>query len=284
MTTVALFGAAGKMGTRISRRLEETREYQSLYVEAGAAGQARLLTLGLPATAPQAAAAQADIVILAIPDRLIGKVSAELVPMLKPGTLFICLDPAAPFAGQLPARDDISYFVTHPCHPPVVNDETDPEARMDFFGAVKAKQNVVAALMQGPESDYARGEAVVRVIFAPVMNVHRVTVAQMAILEPALSETVVLTCMVIMTEAIEEAVRRGVPAQAARDFVLGHMNVNIGILFGYIDAQLSDGAKMAVARARQNLFQPDWKAVFEPENVLREVKAITQGITQASRA
>ena len=178
-----------------------------------------------------------------------------------------------------PSALDIAYFVTHPCHPPVVNDEIDPDARMDFFGAIHAKQHVVAALMQGPEADYARGEQVVRAIFAPVMNVYRVTVEQMAILEPALSETVVLTCMVIMREAIDEAIKRGVPPQAARDFVLGHMNVNIGILFNYIDAQLSDGAKMAVARARQRIFQPDWKKVFEPENVLREVKAITQGIT-----
>ncbi len=56
------------------------------------------------------------------------------------------------------------------------------------------------------------------------------------------------------------------------------MNVDIGILFNYIDAQLSDGAKMAVARARGMLFQPDWKDIFQPENVLREVKAITRGI------
>ena len=161
----------------------------------------------------------------------------------------------------------------------MVNDETDPEARMDFFGAIKAKQHVVAALMQGPEEDYARGEAVVRAIFSPVMNVYRVTVEQMAILEPALSETVVLTCMVIIREAIDEAVKCGVPPQAARDFVLGHMNVNIGILFNFIDAQLSDGAKLAVSRARERIFQPDWKAVFEPENVMAEVKAITQGIS-----
>ena len=193
--------------------------------------------------------------------------------------MVICLDPAAPWGGELAERKDISYFVCHPCHPPVVNDETDPEARLDFFGAIKAKQHVVAALMQGPESDYVCGEEVVRVIFAPVMNVYRVTVEQMAILEPALSETVVLTCMVIMTEAIEEAVKQGVPPEAARQFVLGHMNVNIGILFRYIDAQLSDGAKMAVARARSRLFQPDWKDVFKRENVMAEVKAITQGIT-----
>ena len=109
------------------------------------------------------------------------------------------------------------------------------------------------------------------------MTAHRVSVEQMALLEPALSETVVLTCMVIMREAIDEAVRRGVPAEAARDFVLGHMNINIGILFGYSDARLSDGAKLAVERARDRLFKPDWRKVFDIENVIGEVKAITQG-------
>jgi ketol-acid reductoisomerase len=279
MTTIALFGAAGKMGSRISKRLRESRAFPTLYVESGEAGQARLAERGDQPADPEQAAAEADVLILAIPDKLIGKVSQAIVPHMKPGAMLVLLDPAAPHGGELPERADISIFVCHPCHPPIVNDETDPEARMDFFGAVKAKQHVVAALMQGPESDYARGEAVVRAIFAPVMNVYRVTVEQMAILEPALSETVVLTCMVIITEAIEEAVKRGVPAEAARQFILGHMNVNTGILFKYIDAELSDGAKLAVSRARERLFQPDWKSVFEPENVLAEVKAITQGIT-----
>jgi len=279
MTTIALFGAAGKMGTRISNRLKEDPLFQTFYVESGEAAEARLRERGLNPTPPEEAARQADIVILSIPDKLIGKVSAQVVPLMKPRAMMMLLDPAAPHGGELPQRADIAFFVTHPCHPPVVNDEVDPAARMDFFGGIHAKQHVVAALMQGTEADYALGERVVRRIFAPVMNVYRVTVEQMAILEPALSETVVLTCMVVMKEAIEEAIRNGVPPQAARDFVLGHMNINIGILFGYIDAQLSDGAKMAVERARQSIFQPDWKKVFEPENVLREVKAITQGIT-----
>jgi hypothetical protein len=279
MTTIALFGAAGKMGLRITRRLKSAAHYQTLYVESGDAAIERLRANGCEASSLVEAGSTADIVILAVPDKLIGKVSHEVVPLLKPGAMVICLDPAAPWGGELAQRADISYFVCHPCHPPVVNDETDPEARLDFFGAIKAKQHVVAALMQGPESDYARGEEVVRLIFAPVMNVYRVTVEQMAILEPALSETVVLTCMVIMTEAIEEAVKQGVPPEAARQFVLGHMNVNIGILFKYIDAQLSDGAKMAVARARTRLFQPDWKELFKRENIMAEVKAITQGIT-----
>ncbi|MCL5998583.1 MAG: semialdehyde dehydrogenase, partial [Chloroflexi bacterium] len=187
------------------------------------------------------------------------------------------LDPAAPYGGELPQRDDIAYFVTHPCHPSVVNDETDPETRRDFYGGVKARQHIVCALMQGTEDDYATGEQIARHMFAPVMNAYRVTVEQMAILEPALSETVVLTCMVVMREAIDEAVRRGVPAEAAREFVLGHMNINIGILFGYSDARLSDGAKLAVERARDRLFKPDWRSVFDIENVIQEVKAITQG-------
>ncbi len=278
MTTIALFGAAGKMGTRISRRLVDAPQYTTLYVEAGKPAQEELRLRGLEPANPTVAAREADIVVLALPDKLLGKVSHELVPIMKPGAMLVTLDPAAPHSGELLVRPDLAYFVTHPCHPPVVNDETDPEARLDFFGAIKAKQHVVAALMQGDEADYANGESLVRAIFAPVMNVYRVTVEQMAILEPALSETVVLTCMVIITEAIEEAVRRGVPREAARQFVLGHMNVDIGILFNYIDAQLSDGAKMAVARARGMLFQPDWKDIFQPENVLREVKAITRGI------
>ena len=279
MTTIALFGAAGKMGSRISRRLSENQDYQTFYVESGEVGVARLKERGQVPTPPEQAAREADVVVLAIPDKLIGRASQSLVPQMKTGAMLVLLDPAAPHGGELPRREDISIFVCHPCHPPIVNDETDPEARMDFFGAIKAKQHVVAALMQGPEADYARGEAVVRAIFAPVMNVYRVTVEQMAILEPALSETVVLTCMVIITEAIEEAVKHGVPAEAARQFILGHMNVNVGILFKYIDAELSDGAKLAVSRAKNRIFQPDWKQVFEPENVMAEVKAITQGIS-----
>lgn len=283
MKKIALFGAAGKMGSRIRNRLRISNVFESYYVEAGEAAQEILRQQNTPPTNSTEATSQADAVILAVPDRLLGNVANSIVPIMKTGAMLMCLDPAAPYAGELPARKDIAYFVTHPCHPPVVNDETDPEARMDFFGAIKAKQHVVAALMQGTEGDYTFGEEIVRIIFSPVMNVYRVTVEQMAILEPALSESVVLTCMVVITEAIEEAVKRGVPAQAARDFVLGHMNVNIGILFNYIDAQLSDGAKMAVSRARKSLFQSNWKDIFESKNVLAEVKAITQGITNQAK-
>jgi flavin-binding protein dodecin len=277
MTVIALFGAAGKIGSRIANRLREAKEYRTLYIEAGDAGLERLRANGFTPTSVDEAIREADVAILSLPDTILGKAAHEIVPKLKSGAMVICLDPAAPHGGELPERKDITYFITHPCHPPVVNDEVDPEARRDFYGGIKAKQHVVAALMQGPESDYARGEKIVRAMFAPVMNVYRVTVEQMAILEPAMSETVILTCMYVMKEAIDEAVRHGVPAEAAREFALGHFNINIGILFGYLDAQFSDGARLAVARAKEQIFHPDWAKVFEPDNVIAQVKAITRG-------
>jgi hypothetical protein len=277
MTTIALFGAAGKIGTRISNRLRHSPEFIVHYVESGERGQAKLEASGLRASTKEEACAAADVAILAVPDTVLGAVAHDIVPRLRSGVLVIALDPAAPHGGELPERPDIAYFVVHPCHPPIVNDEIEPEARRDFWGGIAAKQHIVCALMQGSEEDYALGEKVARVMFAPVMNAYRVTVEQMAILEPAMSETVILTCMFVMKEAIDEAVRHGVPAEAAREFALGHMNVNTGILFGYLDAQFSDGAKLAVARAMNQLLQPDWKKVFEPENVTAQVKAITAG-------
>jgi len=262
------------MGCRIADNMRRTDE-RMLYVEISQAGVERLRERGLTTTPHEVAVAEADVAILALPDNLIGRVAPSIVPGLKSGAMLICLDPAAPYAGVLPNRSDITYFVTHPCHPPVVNDEVDPEAKMDFFGAIKAKQHIVCALMQGPESDYAKGEAVCRAMFAPVMRAHRVTVEQMAILEPALSETVVATCMVVIREAIDEAVKRGVPKEAAIDFILGHINVDIGICFGYIGSPFSDGALKAIERGKKSIFQPDWRKVFEPENVMAEIQAIT---------
>jgi ketol-acid reductoisomerase len=276
MNTVALLGAAGKMGTRIAAKLREDPAYQTLYVEAGEAGLARLREQGLEPTPQEQALAEADTVVLAIPDTVIGAVASDIVPRLHSRTMVVLLDPAAAHAGELPAREDVAYFVVHPCHPPIVNDEVSPEARTDFMGGVAA-QHVVCALIQGTDADYVAGERLARAMFAPVLNAHRITVEQMAILEPAMSETVMLTCMYVSVEAIEEAIQRGVPRQVAYDFALGHMRAMVGILFGYIDAEVSDGAKLAVERAKKVLLQPDWKKVFEPESVVAQVKAITHG-------
>jgi D-apionate oxidoisomerase len=275
MMTIALLGAGGKMGLRCTDNLKNS-DYRVHHVEVSETGRAALADRGVQAVPLTEALSEAAAVILAIPDLLIGRVSQQVVPMLKPGTIVVILDAAAPYAGQLPDRKDISYFVTHPCHPPVFNDETDPEARRDFFGGIKAKQHIVCALMQGPEEAYSAGEKIARTIFAPVMRAHRCTMEQIAILEPALSETVAATCIVMIREAMDEAIRRGVPAEAARDFLLGHINIELALVFEELkSARFSDGALKAIEEAKTKLFRPDWKRVFEPEEILESVSKIT---------
>lgn len=275
MHTVALFGAAGKVGARVVDKLWDDPELELLCVEAGEAGLVALRERGLEPTEQTEAIERADTIILAIPDTVIGAVAAEIVPQLESGTLIMLLDPAAAHAGQLPEREDVAYFVVHPCHPPFGGDEVAPEARGDYWGGT-AKQNIVCALMQGTEDDYVRGEGLARKMFAPILDTHRITVEQMAILEPAMAETVILTCMSVIKESVEEAIRRGVPRQVAYDFALGHMRTNVGMLFGYIDAEVSDGAKLAMRRGKEAIFQSDWKKVFEPQNVMEQVKAIVE--------
>ena len=275
MTTIALFGAGGSMGMRVVRALKNDSEYRLLSVEPSDAGQARLREAGFAAVSKDEAVKAADVVIMAVPDKLVGQVAAEVVAGLRSGTLVMTLDPAAAHAGILPKRPDISYFVTHPAHPPVFNDEADMEARRDFFGSGKAKQALVCALMQGPEPDYAHGERLARKIFGPILRSHRVTVEQMAILEPGLSETVAATCLTIIREAMDEAIRHGVPAPAARDFLMGHINIELAIVFNEIDWQFSAGAQKAIEEAKKVLFQPDWKRVFEPASIRESVEKIT---------
>ncbi len=277
MATIALMGAGGKMGLRLTDNLRRTKHVMR-YVEIGERGRAALAERGITDVMPwEKAADGADIVILALPDTRIGAMAHQIAPSLQSGTLVMILDAAAPYAGELPDRADLSYFVTHPCHPPLYNDEVTPEAKNDYFGGIHAKQNIVCALMQGPEEHYALGEAIARAMYAPVMRSHRCTLENMAILEPALSETVGATCVAFMREAMDEAVRLGVPFEAARDFMLGHLSIEIAILFGaFKEGVFSDGAKRAIANAKAKLFQPDWKErVFDKQALMASVKDIT---------
>jgi D-apionate oxidoisomerase len=275
MTTIALFGAGGKMGMRLGLNLKNAGATVR-HVEVSPVGREKLkLGLGYDAVEPTIAIAGADVIILAVPDTHIGKVANTFVKDLRPGTMVMILDAAAPYAGHLPKRDDITYFVTHPCHPPIYNDETEAQAKRDFFGGTAAKQHIVCALMQGPEADYAKGEAVARMIWAPVMRSHRISVEQMAILEPGLSETLCASLLDVMGDALDEVVRRGVPREAARDFLLGHMNVLGAVIFKETDGVFSDACNKAIQFGKPMLMRDDWKRIFEPEEILASIKRIT---------
>jgi hypothetical protein len=273
MTTIAIIGAGGKMGCRVVDNLSKF-DHRLLLVEVSEAGRANLAQRGLTTTPQAEAIANAEVVILALPDRIMSRIAHELVPKLRAGTLVITLDPAVPHAGGLPARQDISYFVTHPCHPSVFEHlETEAE-RADFFGGVHAKQVIVCALMQGPESHYALGEQLATQFLGPVIRSHRITVEQMAILEPALTETCGLALVLALREALEEAVRRGVPRAAAEDFMYGHLKVELGVAFGRVGFPVSDGAKLIAEYGRRRILRDDWLKLFEPESVKDQVQTI----------
>jgi hypothetical protein len=275
MTRLALFGAGGKMGMRLGRNLKSSA-YEVAAVELSSEGQRRIESeLGWKVVDADTATKGAEIVVLAVPDTAIGKVAHAIIGKLKAGTMIVVLDAAAPYAGHLPRRDDVTYFITHPCHPPIFNDETDMAAKLDRFGGVAAKQAIVCALMQGPESDYAKGEAVARTIWAPVMRSHRLTVEQIALLEPGLAETVVASLLDVMREAMDEVVRRGVPEAAARDFLLGHMNILGAVIFKEQPGVFSDACNKAIHFGKPMLMRDDWKKVFEEQEIAESIRRIT---------
>ena len=275
MTKVALFGAGGKMGVRTALNLAET-DFEVAHVEVSEPGRARLKeAVGADCVDVDDALASAEVVILAVPDTAIGAVAGGIIDKLNPGTMVVILDAAAPHAGHLPPREDITYFVTHPCHPAIYHNEETEAARLDRFGGVAHPQGVVNALMQGPEEHYALGDSIAKAIYAPVRQTYRVTVEQMAYLEPGLSETVCASLLVVMKQAMDEVVKTGVSEECAKDFLLGHMNILGAVIFGVQEGQFSDACNKAIEFGIPALMRDDWKKVFEPQEIMDSIKRIT---------
>ncbi len=273
--TIALFGAGGKMGVRLSKNLMGS-QYTVRHVEPSAVGRARLQSeLGLSAVDAQEAIKGAQVVILAVPDTLIGKLAAELSPMLAAGTMVMTLDAAAPFAGHLPVRPDLVYYVAHPCHPTIFSPEVHTPGAVDYFGGATAPQSIVSALMQGTAADFDLGEAIAQTIYQPILRSYRVTVEQMALLEPGLSETVCATLLDVMREAMDEVVSRGVPADCARDFLLGHMTILSAVIFKQIPGQFSDACNKAITFGKPRLMRDDWLKVFDKDEITESIRRIT---------
>jgi D-apionate oxidoisomerase len=275
MKTLTLIGAGGKMGCRITNNVKNS-DWQVRYLEVSPAGVQRLADCGVTCSEPDLGLPEADVAIFAVPDVAMEAVTQEMVPKLKPGALVMLLDPAAPLDGKVTHRPDLGYFIAHPCHPSVFNWEPTEQGFRDFYGGISAKQAAVCALMSGDENDYALGVEVTRLIYKPVMRIHRVTVEQMAILEPALVETLAQTCMEIVKEGYDRVVAKGVPAEAARDFVLGHLRIQIAVLFGEVNGTFSDAAYKISQRARPVLFKEGWQKIFEMSDIREQVRDITK--------
>jgi len=269
---LTLMGAGGKMGCRIVDQIRDDSAYNVSYVEPGEEGQERLAERGISADPVDEALEETDFVIMAVPDHLLGPISDDVVPAIPSGAMVVLLDPAAAHAGALHEREDIAYFIAHPSHPSLFTAETEmDDDDPDWFGGQgRDVQDIVCALHQGDETDYERGEAIARDVYSPVRNAHKVTTDQMAWLEPALVESVLGTALYVIQEGYEEVVENGVPEQAARDFLFGHLRIELGIIFGYTDFPFSDGAQEAIAHARDEMLQQDWKESIFSERAIKE--------------
>ena len=274
MTTICLLGAGGKMGMRLSRNFSRS-DLDVRYVELKEENRARLTKeFGVTCDPDDSAVATADIVIMAVPDFCLHEVSESVVPRMKSGAVVMALDPAVAFADKLKKRSDITIFVSHPTHPPLINDETTPEAKGDFFGGIHAKQSIVNCLYAGDESKYAGAEAVARVMYGPIIRSHRVSVEQFVMLEPALVETLSSTLLVAVREAMDHLIAQGMDETCVRDFLMGHLNIQVAVIFNYLDISFSDAANKAIELAKSQLLRDDWMKIFEKENVARTVNEI----------
>ncbi|GAB3639415.1 phosphogluconate dehydrogenase C-terminal domain-containing protein [Spirosoma arcticum] len=275
MTKIALIGAGGKMGCRLTDNFLKQSDYAVSYLEVAPAGIDRLRERGVSVSEQGPAVAEADVVILALPDVAIGKLSETIIPQMKAGALVLTLDPAAPLDGVIAHRDDLGYVIAHPCHPSVFNWEPTEQAFRDFYGGISAKQSIVVALMHGSEAHYALGESVSQAMYGPIDRTYRITLEQMAMLEPAMVETLAQTCMEVVKEGFDKIVALGVPEAAARDFVLGHLRIQIAVLFKEVNGTFSDAAYKISKRAKPILFRDGWQRIFEMDDIREQVKDIT---------
>ena len=105
-------------------------------------------------------------------------------------------------------------------------------------------------------------------MWSPIIKSHRVTVEQLAILEPGLSEMVAMPFVDTMVEAVEECESRyGIPREAALDFLIGHLNVEIAMWFGYSPKVPSDAALRLMRFAKGVVVRDDWRRALSPETV-----------------
>lgn len=277
---VVLLGAGGKMGNRITANMKDESAYDIAYIEISEVGRKNLKErFGVEATSSYEPLKDCDIVVFAVPDVLIKKVSAEVIPMLKAGSTVIGLDPAAHYGKVMLMRDDLKYFVVHPCHPSLFpfTDNLSIEAQKDWFGGVgAAEMDVVCAIHQGDDEDYAENEAFARVMFKPIRKCFRVTIEQMIMLEPALVESITAPLVKGMKMAVDACIAKGVPEDAVMAFVMGHLKVQFGVLFGYAGFPFSDGANLALERAMDIIFKPNWiENIMNREAVDKSVYEIT---------
>ena len=99
-------------------------------------------------------------------------------------------------------------------------------------------KHLVFAIAWGTEEEADLVETIATEMFAPISASHRITVQQMALLEPALSETLINGCVEVITQGLQKVIDLGVPEAAAKDFCMGHLQISIALLFEELNWKL----------------------------------------------
>lgn len=264
---VSVIGAGGKMGVRTTNNLARHPDRFDLkFYENSEAGIKNIKERGFQVTPAEVAVPQSDVVVLAVPDKIMKEVSIGIVKMLTPGSTLIILDPAAAVAKELALRDDCTFVVTHPCHPSYFLDQDTYEARHDYFGGIAAKQDIVVAKIQGSDDNFAKARTVCELMFAPVENSYVMGVRDIAFLEPTLVEVLGATTLYAMAETVKEAERRGIPRAAAESFLAGHIyNLSANFLGKLGNTRVSDACLVAIELGNKLVLRDDWKKIWDDE-------------------
>lgn len=266
LKTITVIGAGGKMGMRISANLQHSA-YQVFYCENSPQAQQQVTAQGRELSDAASVVPLSDVVILAVPDIVLGKVSQSVVPQMQSGAVLLTLDPAAAYANLIAQRDGIEYAVAHPCHPSVFLARYTKEEHADAFGGVAAVQHVAAAWESGSAEQKAELSKVISVMYGPVDQVHWVTVTQLAYLEPTLVETVACMVGAFMKEALDETVKHsGVPEEAAKAMLYGHIQIALAVAFRATNP-FSDACVIAMEYGREKIIKPDWKQIFDQQEL-----------------
>lgn len=265
---VSVIGAGGKMGTRVTNNLVKHPDFIELYFcENSEMGIKGIKERGFDVVPAQEVVPKSDVIILAVPDKIIKQVSVGIVEMMSPNSTMIILDPAAAVARELALRDDCTFAVTHPCHPSYFLDQDTYEARNDYFGGMGGKQDIVMALIQGDENKFEQARKVSEIMFEPVVKSHVMGIRDIAFLEPTLVELLGATCLYAMAETVNEAEKRGITREAAVSFLSGHIyNLSANFL-GYIPGKppVSEACKVAVGLGNRLVLREDWKKIWDDE-------------------
>jgi len=264
---VTVVGAGGKMGTRTSTNLAgKPDEFELYLIENSPKGIESIIARGQKVSDAKEVVPKSDIVVFAVPDSLIYKLSHDFVKMLKPGAGFIILDPAAAVAKEVALRDDCTFAVVHPCHPSYFLDQDTYEARHDYFGGVSAKQDIVVAKIQGDDKVFAVCRRVMEVMFSPVEHSYVMSSRDIAFLEPTLVELLGATCLFAMAETVNEAEKRGIQREAAVSFLTGHVYNLTANFLGFLgNTQVSDACKVAIKLGNKLVLRENWKEIWKDE-------------------